>query len=651
MMLAGLLALALAGAPVAEAWPWAAKRLPDGTIEYAYDFTALRASSGTADAREAHGEEAVRAFLKGLPREVKVRLSPGASLDLSLGRGPESRALAATFGQVFDGALETGNPLEKTPGAKLRPALHPDEPKLLVGAEQVTFEVRWLEDAALAAVETDSEWLRRELWLKVAERSLQRFKTTQADVREGALALAARVLAANACLDLAKLPDAVKADAEVATAVAAEVQRLGEGADVRFAPPPFSWSPELTCAWVRQRALAAPFEQSRGGSSAVLTYLLLLDQDAKLKALDARVRQRRDRFQGTPEVDALAAWRAALQGSAADALDELGAFLERVPSGQRAPPGLVALASTPFSRFLGELGGAERGAAWDELASAVQDGRVKATGSAWPEVREAALVPLVAELGKAVQVDSGWRDQARSTFALSLGGAVETRAGSADGDPEVLERSELKVRLMVPPAVEVEPSGELYARQARSLEVLAEGVSAEGLQALRGLTADGRRTDFTLVAEAKRLVLRLKSLALLATPDAKADPKELEAARRFVATWRAEGSSTRDVRGASASPWAMGEERAHAVIVGVTRRELTVGFASKPRIEILGAPAGFFADTSARQRYLVPALRTVAATAPSARRPLERAQVRSLVEGVQRDPSKVDTAVTDALKQ
>jgi hypothetical protein len=147
------------------------------------------------------------------------------------------------------------------------------------------------------------------------------------------------------------------------------------------------------------------------------------------------------------------------------------------------------------------------------------------------------------------------------------------------------------------------------------------------------------------------LVPRLKSLALLATPDAKAEPKELEAARRFVASWRAEGSSTRDVRGASASPWAMGEERAHAVIVGVTRRELTVGFASPPRVEVVGAPAGFFADTGVRQRYLVPALRTVAATAPASRRALERAQVRALVEGVQRDPSKVDTAVTDALKQ
>jgi hypothetical protein len=641
----------LGGAPMADVWPYAAKRLPDGSLEYVYDFTALRSSAGTPDARERHGEAAVRTFLQRLPPEAKVKVAPGTPLDLSAGRGPEARALAPSFAQVFDGAFEADNPLAKSASARLRPPLHPDEPRLLLSTEQVTFEVRGLEDAALAALELDSEALRRELWTQVARRAVKQFRATEGDAREGALSLAARVYAANACLDAALLPEEVTADPELSTAVAAALQRLGAGVDVRFAPPPYSWSRALTCAWVRLHALGAPQEQSRGGTGAVLTYLLLLEQDPKLRALDLRVRQRRDRFEGAPAIDPLVIWRDVTRGDAGRALESLGEFIDSLPEQQRVPPAFLALPSTPVSRFLGELGAAERDNAWEELATAVQDGRVLLPDASWPLAREAALVPLVAEVSKSVQLDSSWRDQARSTFALALGGALDARPAGSEPEPETLERTELRVRLMAPPWLEVEPSPELFARQANSLEALAQALTAENLQTLRGRNAEGQRLDGTLVTEARRLAARLRSLARLASPDAKAEPKDLQVARQYVADWRRDRASTRDVRSANAFFLSRSGERTHAFVLGVTRRELTVGFAAKPQVEVLGAPVGLVVETEARQRYIVPVLRSLTCAAPAARRPLERAQVRAVVDAVQRDPATVDTAVIEALRQ
>ena len=62
------LAAAPSNAPIAEVWPYQARRLPTGEVEYTYDLTAVKKHGSTPDAAAAHGEEKVKEFLKALPR-------------------------------------------------------------------------------------------------------------------------------------------------------------------------------------------------------------------------------------------------------------------------------------------------------------------------------------------------------------------------------------------------------------------------------------------------------------------------------------------------------------------------------------------------------------------------------------------------------
>lgn len=428
-MISLALTAVLAAAPVAEVSPFAVKRQPDGALEFSYDLTAVKAAGATPDAIAVHGEEKVKAFLKGLPRTMRVRVAPGAPLEVSGGRGVEPGRLATAFATVGEGPMASDNPLADKAGARLRPALDPNEPHLLLSAEAVAWQVRQLELATLAAEEVDTEALRRELWTSVLERALRRQAGSQGDAREGAIALAARLAAASACLDKAKVPPAVRANADLSAATDAELARLLDSPDALVAPAPWSWRPELTCGWARARALAQPFERSRAGTAAVLLFLDLLEKDPKLSQLWERVRARRDRFLGAPVSEPIVQWKEKAGGKAGEALDGLSTFIEALPMDAREPPGLVAAASTPFARFLGELSGAERRQAFAELATAVQDGRVVARGDTWPSARDAALVPLCAPEGqKALRYDGEWRDRLQAAFS-----ALQPRRGARRG--------------------------------------------------------------------------------------------------------------------------------------------------------------------------------------------------------------------------
>ncbi|MEW6431636.1 MAG: hypothetical protein AB1730_08995 [Myxococcota bacterium] len=639
-------AVTLSSAPMADVWPYAVKRAPDGALEYAYDLSLLKRSKGSPDAIETHGEEKVAAFLEKLPKSATVRVAPGVGLDVSAGRGLEWGALAQSFAQVGDGPYTSDNPLAKRPSARLRAPLDPEEPKLLLPVDLVGARVRQVEDAALAGVEADTERLRRQLFTQAAERAVKRFGSTDGDAREGALALAGRLAAAAACLDEAKLA-ASKPQADVLAAARAEVQRLTHDPDALVAPAPWSRTPELACAWVRMRALAQPFEQSRAGTAAVLTYLLLLEKDAKLAALDAKVRARRDCYLGAPTAEPLLVWKEKANGGAEASLDRMNEFIEALPMDARRPPGLFAAPSTPFSGFLAQLEGAERGAAMEELAAAVQDGRVTpATGAdaPWPVAREAALAALATD-AKAVGFDGGWRARLRVAFAALQVAHLDGRGGGLEVNPDPHERSALSVRLMVPPTLDVEPLPEAYERLAASLERLAQQLAADGLGGVQGVETDGRRSG-AVAAEAKRWIPRLRGLAKLARPGAAPDGKDVAEARRFVAGWRAESGG--DVRQAAASPVSLAGERQHSAVVGVSRRELVVSFAGAPTVSVVGSPSGLTAQPG-EQRYLVPVLVTAGATAPAGRPALDAKALKAALDGVQRDATRADGALAEAL--
>lgn len=639
----------MAGAPMVDVSPFSLKHAADGSLEYSYDLTLVKSAPPPADAISAHGEDKVKAFLKSLPRTMKVVVAPGAPIEVAAGRAIEPGKMTTAFATISDGPMASDNPLADKKGARLRPAFDVNEPRLLLSAEAVAWEVREIELSALAAIEVDTEALRRELWSKVFEQALLRLKSGQGDAKEGALALAARVAAASACLDKAKVPAAVRADSELSLAVDAELSKLAESSDALIAPQPWSWRPELTCAWVRSRALGLPFERSRAGTGAVLLFLDLLQRDPKLGALYEKVRSRRDRFLGAPRSDGIALWKERAAGKPAEALEGLNEFIEALPMDDRVPPPLLASASTPFNRFLGELSGAERAHAFAELVTAVQDGRVNAASDTWPNARDAALSPLCAQdKGKVVQFDGDWRERLTVAFSTLLGSAGEARGSGPPPERSDVERSELKVRLLVPPAIEVEPLPELFARQAEALQKLIDALGAEKLTGLASLAADGSR-GAPITATAKTWLPRLKGLAALAHPEQQAS-KDLGPGRQLATAWRAEPAFSRDVREVSASPVAMPADRHHAAIIGVARRELTVTWTLPPKLTLATAFEGAVLEPS-EQRYIVPVLMSVEAPAPPTKRPMDRATLKALVEQAQREPTEAEGAFVEAVRQ
>lgn len=651
MSLAALTAaLALAAAPLAEVWPYAVKRQPDGTLEYSYDLGVVKAAGGNPDARELHGEEKLKAFLSGLPRSVTLRVAPGASLEVTTGRPPEGGRLATSFASVSDAPVATGDALGNRGAARLRAPLDPDEPKLLASADVLAWQVRRLEQGALAALEQDTEALRRELWSAVQARALERLKASDGDAKEGALALAARVAAGAACLDAARVPAALRANAELSAAIDAELQRYDSQVDWRAVPAPWSWRAELTCAWLRAHVMAEPFPQSRAGAAAVLLYLELLAKEPKLAALLARIEQRHRAFFGESDGQALAAWRA--QAKPEESVDALGAFLDSLPLDARVPPGLLPMPVSPFGSFLRELKGAERQGAFAELAAATQDGRLAFGGEGWVPAREAALAQLTrGEGAPLVRLDGDWRDRLRATFEALVGAHGE--AGGGQGAPargEEGERTELKVALKVPPHLEVEPVALVFARQATSLRALAAALQAEKLGRLSGVGPNGE-ADGPVLPAARALATKLEGLAALADP-ARASSPEAAAGRKALASWRSEPRLGEDVREASAAPVSIPAERGHAAIVGVGRRELAVSFGKVPTIRSLtpDAMAGLEA-VPAEQRYLVPVLVTVGSSAPPAAKALDRRALRALVDAHGRDAVQVEGAFTEALRR
>lgn len=634
-MLAPLVTLALvAAAPVADVWPWAVKPLPDGALEYRYDLSALKASKGTPDAVEAHGEEAVRAFLTSLPSSATVRVARPPGLEASAGRGLEWGAMAVSFAQVGDGPYTADNPLARRPAAKLRQPFDPDEPKLLPPVEAFALAARRIEDAALLGVEADTDRLRVQLLTRAATAALKRDVASEGEAREGARALAARLYAAWACLDASKLAS-LHLSGEVAAAASAELTRLASDVDAKVAPVPWSRSEAATCAWVRARALAQPFEESRAGTSAVLTWLALRRADAKLAALDAQVRRRRDRYVGAPGVERLDGWAAKAGDDVEGALDDLGGFIESLSVGERVPPPLFAAPRTPFMGFFAQLEGAARASAMEELAAAVQDARVSpATGpdAPWPVLREAALAALASDATR-VRFDGGWAGRLRVAFAALQVAHLDGRGEGLDLAPPSRERSDLTVRLRVPPDVEVEPLPEAYARLAASLARLAKQLSEDGLS--------------RLAPDASRWSARLEGLAALAASDAPRSGPKVAEARRLLARWRAEAAH--DVRQASASPLSGAGERQHAAVVGVSRREVVVGFATPPTLDVVGHPAGLVAE-AAEQRYLVPVLVTVGGSAPAARPVLDERSLKTALDAVGRDATRAEGAFAEALQ-
>lgn len=648
MSLLGVMtALTIGASAMADAWPWKVERLPDGSLEYFYDLSTL---AGTADARETHGDEKVAAFLMSLPKEARLRVTAVKGVHVSAGRGVEPRRLVSSFGAVSASAVRPDNPLYQQPGPTMRMPLHPEQPKLLLSADAVMLAARAVEDGTLASVALETDRVRVSLFSQVLDGALLRAAGVSGDAKEGAVVLAARAALIVGCLEGGRAPAKVRAHAEVAAAMRAQEALLTSDVDAASVPNPFMSTPDLRCAWVRSWVASRPFTPSRAGNAAALTFIDIVDGKPALKALYATLLSRRDAYFGTPAVERLALWRQTAKGDAAGAVDRLSEFLEQLPYEERNAPELIAAATSPFASFGASLSGRERALPVEELAQAVQDGRVElptARDAPWPALREAALAPWLAAEGAGVEFDALWRDRLLGGFAALMGAHHEVRGDGREREQYSDERTELKVRLMVPPHLEVEPLPMAYSQAAISLERLMASLTHDKLTHLKWLGADGR-PEGVAMGELKRWAEVLKGLAKLGAPALQKDGPELKAVRGLLASWRKAPAFLRDVRSASVLPVAHGDERQHTAIVGVARRELAVTFSTPPAYGAV-TKGPFEVSTEAEQRYIVPVLHTIGLTSAADQRPLARSTLIQTLERVKNDPVKVEEAVLEAL--
>jgi len=634
----GLLVLvalpALAG-PLAELWPYEAKRLDATTLEYRYDLTALKLAGGTPDARHENGDEAVAAFLKSLPRDVKLKVKTQAPLYLSAARGIEQAALSASFASVPDGPLASDDPLRRKVKSRVRAALDPDEPKLLPAAEMVLWRARRIEDGALAAAALDTDRLLK-AWLQaLSAQAIARSKNSDADSRDGANVLAARIAVALACLD----PRRLQAPAPITAEAKSQLDELKSLETLPAARGYWEWSDELQCAWRRWQVLGQAFAPSRGGYAAGLV-LLSLVKDPKLKAQWLKLRGRRDALFGGPKVEPLQEY---LEKAGADpdaALDDMMPVIDRQGS---TPPPALAAPRAPFAEFLSGLQGAERAQAMDELAAAVAEGRVQLpheTTAPVEALRQAALGAFtVAEQPKGLQFDAAWRERLHSAFCALQGAHRELRDTNIEPSAREVVRSELRVVLQVPPWLEVEPLPDAYRRASDASARLANALAAEGLTGATTVDPEGQG-GFNAVSELKKQQAVLAGLAVISAHESFETP-DVAAARRFLAGWRSDPLLVRDVRFASPQPVAFEGERTHAIVAGVARRELAVSFAEPPAAEIVGGVPGITVDLKAEQRYLVPVLFTLSYRAKAAQPAMKPAALRKAIDEAKRDPLQI----------
>lgn len=670
----------LAGAEtllVGSVWPYRVESKGE-ELEYLYDLTRLKAGALTADLVEEVTADELASFLASLPQEARlsVRLNR-TGLSLGAPEEPERAPLSPSFSRVSSAELSQGPVIGRKDQARLLPELHPDWPKLLPSVDLVLWKARQLEHGALAAIELATEsgglglpMARRELWKRVLERAASRYRAGQGDAKEGAAQLSARVGAAL-CLDPGKAPPGVKASPELMEWLHKEVELFRP--DPSLGPPsPYGWTPELRCIYLRERVLGAPLPNTRAGAAAALTLLAILEEDPKLARAYQALGELRGQLHGAPAEEALLHFRAvAGEGQAQAAVEDLPSFFEKLRvslgvSELLPQPALFALPSTPLSQFFGQLRSAERVNAMEELALAVQDGRLPISTdpqSPWANYRAAALFSLLRPEEAAPQgsltVDAPYRARLASAFQALWGAHHEggERGEFEEASPPETGRVELKVRLLVPPHLLLEPLPEAYGRAAASLGRLSALLSARrGGASLLGVSEQGKRRG-TVKAEAEQFADTLRGLELLSRQVLGApleiarlrpgDEEALGEAKKFLQGWRADPDLSLDVRGLEPQP-STGEALV-AGVFGVGRREIRVSFSRSPEVKLSEAPRELFVtETRAAQRYLIPVLATGAA-ASSGARPLGRGEFRALCEKAGRTQEAIEGALLEAL--
>jgi hypothetical protein len=626
-------------------------------LEYAYDLTGLKAGLSGGQAGTELDAASARALADGLPEtaHVVVDLS-GAALSLDVASEREVGEPVPSFATALAGERVRAGPLDARPGPRLLPGLHPDVPRVLPSVDVLAWKARVGTAALLAgmAAALDSGAAGgplglRAFWTQVAESAARRIRLTEGDAQEGAVMLAAHVVAALE--RQGPVPQGVLKLLAGEPSAPVLKERRALAASVQPSALEATFSQALHGQAARDAVLELALPESRAGKAAALTFLLLLEQDAKLRDSWAGWQGFRRRAWGASTLDVLAGWGDVVktQGGAAASLEDFPACVAALQRARLRSPPLVATLRSPLEAQLEGLGGAGSSTARGDLVHALEGiPREVAEGAAWLEAVDAAFAALVATPDAADlprrEVSGRYRERLGQAL-LATWPLPAVPADPPGGEVGLAEAppAAARVALMVPPHLAYEPAGAFLERMAQAQSRLVTWLEQETrLGGAPSVRSDGSRGG-TLRAEAaglRDLYRGLWLLARAAPADSPADTAALARAQSFVQGWRDDVDLGQDVRVALPLPGA------GAVLVhGVSRQELRVGWLRLPRVESvdLDPRLGVYAERRASQKYLLPLL--VTGHAPGMKGVPARKPFRALSDKHGRRPDAVEAAL------
>jgi hypothetical protein len=645
-------AWAAAPAPLAEVWPWTVRRLPDGKLQYAYDLTGLKAGVSQSRAAGELDGEWVKAFAGKLPDTAHVVVDvSGARLALDVSSALEPGEPMPSFASARTGERARSGPLDARPGPRLLPALHPDVARVLPSVDLLSWKARLANASLLASLEQAVDEGRagwplglRAFWMQVAERAAARAKTTEGDAQEGAALLAAHVAAALE--RQGALPPALGKALLAGTATAAPFkERRAAAAAVQPTSLRGALSVQGRGLAARDAVLERTLPESRAGKAAALTFLLLLEGDARLSGTWQAWEAFRAEVWGQPSLNVLAGWAEVARGmgGAAAALEDFPACVAALQRARLRSPPLVAAARTPLEARLEALGRAD-------LVSALQGPAAEPAADApWLVAADGAFAALLSPPDAAdvpLRDGSGrYRERLGQAFLATWplpSAPAEGAPGAVPGDASPPPAA--RVALVVPPHLPYEPAGAFLERMAHAYGRLAAWMARQpSLGAVLRRLPGGQQVG-SVKAEAGQLQALYRGAWLLARAAPPADAAEAAALARaeaFLDGWRTDVDLQADVRLASALPGG------GAVLVhGVSRQALRVGWARLPRIDSVDVDPrlGLYPERRASQGYLLPVLVTGHVPEPCAIP--DRGALQALSEKHGRRPGAVEAALS-----
>lgn len=503
---------------------------------------------------------------------------------------------------------------------------------VVVSSDVVLWAARSVAERGLVALEDEAWEAHRSLWAAVATHAAELASEGPLAVRDGALEIAARAALAVSCGDPGAVVDELHLPADVGYAAQLRWASWRGQRWVDEVPEPWARTQRARCLYLLRRSLGQPLTKQNMVMAPALVLRNLLASDEQLWARWKNLKE----YRATLWVDA------AVEPLFDPAFD--------------APP-MFAFPQRAIDRFLSSLRDDEYARAYDELAYALEDGRVApAAGSiSASELKVAAA--WVAPFRDGFGAEGRWRERMWGAVASWLGGGRDW-AVWPPSKLEVPPRTRpSSPQLLVAPVVPVEPVAAVYERGAEWMHHLGDIISQRLPPTATGWDEGGRASRTPLAKDARLWELRLQGLTALTSgnstrPTTTKSAAASDAAKAYLASWRSDAGANLDLRRASVGAGVHDGQRVHTLVVGAALLRMELRYERPPQMQVLAsllAPDAVSPDGTAATVVGLPAVVAIVALAPEQRPPLRRDEVVELIESHGPSLTGIEAAFAEAL--